>query len=70
MDVLLLGEKGTSKIQRLISVRVKVFGCRPHDGVAARAGPASANLQGKKPRVIWRGVGSDAMGILPLAVCC
>ena len=29
---------------------VKVFGCRPHDGGAARTGPASANLQGRKPR--------------------
>jgi len=26
---------------------VKVFGCRPHEGGAARTGPAYANLQGR-----------------------
>ena len=33
-------------------------------------GPASANLQGRKPREVWRGGASDAMGISILAVCC
>ena len=32
-------------------------------------GPASANLQGRKPREVGRGGASDAMGILSLAVC-
>ncbi len=32
--------------------------------VARRApGPAYANLQGRKPREVWRGDASDAMGI-------
>ena len=34
----------------LTAASVKVFGCRPRDGGAARTGPASANLQGRKPR--------------------
>ena len=39
--------------------------------VARRApGPAYANLQGRKPREVWRDRASDAMGILVLAVCC
>jgi hypothetical protein len=38
--------------------------------VRRTAGPASANLQGRKPRVIWRGSASDAMGISLLAVYC
>ena len=33
-------------------------------------GPAYANLQGRKPREVWRGLASDAMGISTLAVCC
>src|SRR5437762_7524607 len=33
-------------------------------------GPAYANLQGRKPRDVWRGCASDAMGISALAVCC
>jgi hypothetical protein len=33
---------------------VKVCGCRPDDGGAAHAGPAYANLQGRKPRVLRR----------------
>jgi len=38
----------------------KAFGCRPHDGDAAYAGPASANLQGRKPREVWRGGAPDS----------
>src|SRR5882672_11353316 len=39
--------------------------------VARRApGPAYANLQGRKPREVWRDRASDAMGISVLAVCC
>ncbi len=34
----------------MMSVVVKVFGCRPHEGGAARTGPAYANLQRRKPR--------------------
>ena len=34
------------------------------------AGPASANLQGRKPREVWRSCASEAMGISALAVCC
>src|SRR5437899_11162568 len=30
---------------------VKGFGCRPPDGGAARTGPASESLQGRKPRL-------------------
>lgn len=33
-------------------------------------GPAYANLQWRKPREVWRGSASDAMGISLLAVCC
>ena len=32
-------------------------------------GPAYANLQGRKPREVWRGGASDAMGISASAVC-
>src|SRR5947209_20458069 len=46
---------------------VKVFGCRPHEGGAAHTGPAYANLQGRKPREVWSGRASDAMGISVLA---
>jgi len=43
---------------------VKVCGCRPHEGGAARTvGPAYANLQWRKPREMWKGRASDAMGI-------
>src|ERR1035437_4286722 len=53
------------------TVVVKVCGCRPHDGGAAHAGgPAYANLQGRKPREVWQGRASDAMGISAQAVCC
>src|SRR5229473_1187823 len=39
--------------------------------VARRApGPAYANLQGRKPREVWRDRASNAMGISVLAVCC
>jgi hypothetical protein len=54
-----------------MSLRVKVCGCRPHEGVAAyTAGPAYANLQGREPREMWQGQASDAMGISARAVCC
>ena len=33
-------------------------------------GPAYANLQGRKPREVWRVRASDAMGIWAPAVCC
>jgi hypothetical protein len=33
-------------------------------------GPASENLQWRKPRDVWRGGASDAMGISTLAICC
>src|SRR6202022_202931 len=33
-------------------------------------GPASANLQGRKPREVWRSSASAAMGISALAVRC
>jgi len=32
-----------------MSLIVKVFGCRPHDGGAARTGPASENLHKTGP---------------------
>jgi hypothetical protein len=32
-------------------------------------GPAYANLQGRKPREVWRGRASDAMGLSASAVC-
>jgi hypothetical protein len=47
----------------VMSAYVKVFGCRPHDGVAVRTGPASANLQGRKPREGHVGGAAWAMGI-------
>jgi len=50
---------------------VKVCGCRPDDGGATdTVGPAYANLQGRKPREVWWGRASAAMGISALAVCC
>ncbi len=62
---------GTEPMKLSMSGAVKVFGCRPHEGGTARtAGPASANLQGRKPREVWRGCASDAMGISLLAVYC
>ena len=36
----------------------------------ARRGPAYANLQWRKPREVWRGGASVAMGIWTLAACC
>ena len=49
---------------------MKVCGCRPHEGGAAEtAGPAYANLQGRKPREVRGGRASDAMGISASAVC-
>src|SRR5258705_12819977 len=50
-----------------MSAHVKVCGCRPHDGGAADTGPAYANLQWRKPREVWRGGPSDAMGIWRLS---
>ena len=41
------------------SAVVKVCGCRPHEGGAARTGPAYANLQRRKPREVWRDGASD-----------
>ena len=52
------------------AVVVKVCGCRPDDGGAADAGPAYANLQGRKPREFGGGGASEAMGISSPAVCC
>src|SRR6266404_6025891 len=46
----LLGVKRTYPGFRLRSEFVKVFGCRPMKVVPRTAGPASANLQGRKPR--------------------
>jgi hypothetical protein len=51
------------------SAVVKVFGCRPHEGGAARTG-AGVRKPPRKPREVWRGGASDAMGIAVLAVCC
>src|ERR1700692_2350235 len=53
-----------------MSACVKVCGCRPHDGVAARRGSASANLQGRKPREVGEGGASEAMGISGVAGWC
>ena len=47
------------RAQRARSGGVKVFGCRPVHDVAAevrrRPGRRSENLQGRKPREVWRG---------------
>jgi hypothetical protein len=54
------------------SVHVKVFGCRPMMTAPRTRGPASANLQGRKPRVVGQYGASDAMGISargPLPAC-
>jgi hypothetical protein len=48
---------------------VKVCGCRPMMVARRAPGPAYANLQGRKPREVWRGRASDAMGISASAVC-
>jgi hypothetical protein len=45
------------------SVAVKVFGCRPCVDGAVRRGPASENLQGRKPRDGTRGGAAGAMEI-------
>src|SRR5439155_8729115 len=39
------------RMRAATSAFVKGFGCRPHDGGAARTGPASESLQGRKPRL-------------------
>src|ERR1700733_9983499 len=49
---------------------VKVCGCRPDVGGAADAGPAYANLQGRKPREFGEGGASEAMGVWAPALCC
>src|SRR4051794_29317670 len=49
---------------------VKGFGCRPIVTAPRTPGPASESLQGRKPREVWRGGASDAMGIWTLATCC
>src|ERR1700687_838001 len=55
--------------ETLSSEIVKVFGCRPMMTAPRTLGPASANLQGRKPRNVGRSGASDAMGISSLAVC-
>src|SRR5450631_329069 len=56
--------KRTCQGRLTMSAPVKVCGCRPHEGGAARTvGPAYANLQWRKPREMWKGRASDAMGI-------
>src|SRR5450432_661492 len=53
-----------NRMESAISACVKVCGCRPHEGGAADTlGPAYANLQWRKPREVWKGRASDAMGI-------
>src|SRR5882757_5326610 len=49
---------------------VKVFGCRPMMTAPRTPGPASANLQGRKPREVGRSSASDAMGFSALVICC
>ena len=50
---------------------ILIYSARPHEGGAAHtAGPAYANLQGRKPRDVGRGGASDAMGISAWVVCC
>src|SRR6266704_514227 len=49
---------------------VKVFGCRPMTTATRTPGPASANLQGRKPRDMGRRGASDAMGISSLSPTC
>jgi hypothetical protein len=49
---------------------VKVFGCRRMMMVPRTPGPASANLQGRKPREVGRSSASDAMGFSALVICC
>lgn len=47
------------RIELTTSLIVKVFGCRPMKVARRTPGPASANLQGRKPRERirgWRGV--------------
>jgi hypothetical protein len=43
---------------------VKVCGCRLMKVQPRTPGPAYANLQWRKPREVWRGGASDAIGIL------
>jgi hypothetical protein len=45
------------------SENVKVRGCRPMKVERRAPGPAYANLQWRKPREVWRGGASDAVGI-------
>jgi hypothetical protein len=50
------GVKRSCRKHRLRSESVKVFGCRADDDVARFLGPASENLQGRKPREGIRGL--------------
>jgi hypothetical protein len=43
---------------------ILIYSARPHEGGAARTvGPASAYLRWRKPREVWKGRASDAVGI-------
>jgi hypothetical protein len=54
---------GRVLVKREMSVFVKVCGCRPMKVARRTPGPAYANLQWRKPREVWRGGASDAVGI-------
>ena len=69
-ECLLLREERKSGLRGPISVLVKVFGCRPMMTAPRTPGPASANLQGRKPREVGRSSASDAMGFSALVICC
>src|SRR5664279_3862928 len=64
-------ESCTSGTVRDEDGNILIYSARPHEGGAAHtAGPAYANLQGRKPRDVGRGGASDAMGISAWVVCC
>jgi len=57
-------ESCTSGTVRDEDGNILIYSARPHESSAARTvGPAYANLQWRKPREVWKGRASDAMGI-------
>ena len=57
-------ESCTSGTVRDEDGNILIYSARSHEGGAADTlGPAYANLQWRKPREVWKGRASDAMGI-------
>jgi hypothetical protein len=61
-------ESCTSGTVRDEDGNILIYSARPMKVARRALGPAYANLQGRKPREVWRGGASDAMGISAAAV--